>query len=613
MKRESALFFLFVLLLSVFVFSLVFPHARVILGINPVQGNQTASSNVTFDFKGVSNVSINSIQLFGDWNGTWVANYTNNSYVNNTWLNITVEGIHEGNHTWGVLVNNTEGYLNWSLNRSFIVDLTAPFFVSLTNQTGFSNESFSYDIDATDSLVGLGNFSLNDTSVFSINSTTGLIENITSLINGGFFVYNLTINDSLGNLNWTVFTINITKVHYPMIFLGNPVYTFNTSNSSVIFEFRVVGNTTIDTIQIFGDWNGTWMANYTNYTNLSYSSGDWLNITVEGINEGNYNWSVYANESDGNFTWSINKTFTVDLTAPTITVVSPEDNSDYTENDVDFSLITNEPSICYYDLDIGEGNVSMSANATNNGFTGTENNLENGDYDPIFYCFDYAGNLKVDSSISFGVDVASEVVTTTETTTTTTSTSESTLTTADSENESEENDYLISDIESFLNENSSENEEREEELNPSIKLKKPFFKKMRNSFLGNSIYSFKIKLKDFELGNSSEALINYTIKDYEGNIYLEESEIKNIEGVRSYRKDFILEDFPKGEYTLETKVLQAGEIQEVESNFKFNPKTSLIIAIIFGIFIVLLAIAFFVFTKIMKKKNMKKYVKFVKV
>ena len=59
-------------------------------------------------------------------------------------------------------------------------DTTPPYFTDISNQTAYNNESFSYDINASDE-TAFGYFSIDDTTNFSINSATGVITNATGL------------------------------------------------------------------------------------------------------------------------------------------------------------------------------------------------------------------------------------------------------------------------------------------------------------------------------------------------------------------------------------------------------------------------------------------------
>lgn len=90
------------------------------------------------------------------------------------------------------------------------VDNTPPAFDNIINHTHIVNTSFSYDIDATDAKSSVDSFWLNDTTVFTINITTGLVENATALENLTAYWLNVSVNDTIGNIASEIFFINVT-------------------------------------------------------------------------------------------------------------------------------------------------------------------------------------------------------------------------------------------------------------------------------------------------------------------------------------------------------------------------------------------------------------------
>jgi len=146
--------------------------------------------------------------------GTWVNDSAINFTSTPSWANVTkilnsTEGTVVG-YKW--YFNDTAGNPNSTsiYTLTAVSDTTAPYFISLSNRTGYINQSFFFVLNATDDGIGIDVFSLNDTSNFTINFTTGIITNATGLTEAYLYTLNLSVNDTLGNLNWTVFTINIT-------------------------------------------------------------------------------------------------------------------------------------------------------------------------------------------------------------------------------------------------------------------------------------------------------------------------------------------------------------------------------------------------------------------
>lgn len=135
--------------------------------------------------------------------------------------------------------------------------------------------------------------------------------------NSNWSIINLTTNFINPNPVWITLSGNSAITS---LFGTNPVNNYITDSSSMAFDFKCSYNSTIETIQLWTNTTGTWHANY---TNNSYTNNTWLNITVQGIPNGNYKWAVYCNESLGSSDWTnTNRTFTIDTGFYTVTECS---------------------------------------------------------------------------------------------------------------------------------------------------------------------------------------------------------------------------------------------------------------------------------------------------
>ncbi|KKL57422.1 hypothetical protein LCGC14_2235570, partial [marine sediment metagenome] len=112
----------------------------------------------------------------------------------------------------------------------------------------------------------------------------------------------------------------------------NPVDNYNSSISSVTFDLKVSDNFNVDALRLYGNWTGTWSINQ---TNMSAVNDSYWNITVTGIPDGkNHVWAAWGNDTLGNndFT-NTNRTFTVDTTAPTISLPNSNE-TDIFQNEI---------------------------------------------------------------------------------------------------------------------------------------------------------------------------------------------------------------------------------------------------------------------------------------
>ncbi|MGY4884739.1 MAG: hypothetical protein ACP5NZ_04140, partial [Nanobdellota archaeon] len=154
-------------------------------------------------------------------------------------------------------------------------DIIPPTFTSIPANSSlfYGNESLGVDFDATDE-IEFGNFSVNDTR-FSINQT-GFLSNSTPLTVGNY-TFNITINDTSNNLNWTFYKVQVNKSKY-----YNCAVYFNTSSPITYPEtFIAYTNCSSDyTLYL----NGT---SISNGTLINYGAG-YYNFTVQRTDTQNY-------------------------------------------------------------------------------------------------------------------------------------------------------------------------------------------------------------------------------------------------------------------------------------------------------------------------------------
>jgi hypothetical protein len=116
------------------------------------------------------------------------------------------------------------------------------------------------------------------------------------------------------------------------------------------------------------------------------------------LTEGSHNIIVYANDSSGSSAKSSKVYFTVDLTNPKITIISPQ-NKTYNKDSVPLIFTINEPlSWIGYSLD-------KTANKTIKGNT-TLNDLKDGAHNIIVYVTDKSGNMGASNKVYFSYCLA---------------------------------------------------------------------------------------------------------------------------------------------------------------------------------------------------------------
>ncbi|MEK6897746.1 MAG: hypothetical protein AABX28_00125 [Nanoarchaeota archaeon] len=122
--------------------------------------------------------------------------------------------------------------------------------------------------------------------------------------------------------------------------------------------------------------------------------------------------------------------------------------------------------------------------------------------------------------------------------------------------------------------------------------------KFKNVLIGNKIKG-QITLVQAGLQENVDVIMEYVIKDFEGNTYLKESETLAVLKEKSYEKEFDTEELGAGNYLLGAEVIYAGGVATASSQFTIEePKikkinflliAELLVAIIILVILVFIA------------------------
>lgn len=256
--------------------------------------------NVSDVGNGIDTITINDTTNFKiTLNGSSGDVYRTGTIENNTLLAI-------GSYSLNVTANDTLGVTN--ITRFFITvqDTTAPTWNQTpTNQAVTYTSPFSYQVNASDP-SGLGLYSLNATSNFTINSSTGLIENSTGLVINTILTITISVNDTYGNILSATITITVQDPTPYGAITVNPVsggtefkdgevanigiQVVNASNSPVTSATCKVSIFSPDMVALVSSaaipYQPSTLATYT----YAYTIPD---------SEGVYTWEVECNSTDG--------------------------------------------------------------------------------------------------------------------------------------------------------------------------------------------------------------------------------------------------------------------------------------------------------------------------
>ena len=261
------------------------PTVNLIYPLNGT-GSGISSVNLYANFSDVGGLSNSTLYV---WNSSsYLINTTFNEisgYNNDT--NITINLGYENAYRWNYRsCDNSSNCRFNSQNNTFYYDTTPPYFINIQNITGYSNESLSSTINASDNLK-LDSFVINWTINFTINKTTGLLRN-SSILGIAEYYINITINDTANNINSTIIKVtilNATDSTYPLFTNHTASPSNNTEYSpGRLYQFNITISNTNGTSGI--QFNGT------NYSMSNLSSV--FNRTLSNLAAGNYSYYFWA-------------------------------------------------------------------------------------------------------------------------------------------------------------------------------------------------------------------------------------------------------------------------------------------------------------------------------
>ena len=166
-------------------------------------------------------------------------------------------------------------------------DTTPPKFTTIpADNNQYWNLSVSEDFDATDD-INFTKFTINYTSLFSINNITGLLINTSPFNNTGYsYLINVTIYDNSSNTNGTIFNHTIISTCVPNI--TNTSWgawtnttcaindTMNVSRNLTQYDANICGASNVT----FTEYETNYTCNYCSYNLVNTSWTEWANITI---------------------------------------------------------------------------------------------------------------------------------------------------------------------------------------------------------------------------------------------------------------------------------------------------------------------------------------------
>ena len=372
------------------------PTVELITGDNIVQ--QLTSITLQYNASDNNNVTLAELYINGKMNDT------NDSVQNNQINNFTVTGLGEGKYNWTVNVSDISGLWAKATEKYFTIDFTDPVIYLLGPQSPFSTSSstIQFDYNVTDNLDGYLtcnitiNGSIGDLNYNAQNSsnTSRTLYNIQD----GVSYWNVTCYDDAGNFNISeTRMINVSEP--PTVSLNSPSPGHAQNSSSITFYYTPSDNSGFSECNLI--INGVF--NQTNSTFIT--NGAQNNFTLSNLGSGHYNWTVNCTDLIGLSTVaSPIRNFTIDLEKPSITLYNPEpDETIYSINiTFNYSVTDNLDLNLLCNLTV-DGNIKLeNIDSPNSSYVNRSFIMSS---DGVHYwnitCTDDAGNTNISETRNF--------------------------------------------------------------------------------------------------------------------------------------------------------------------------------------------------------------------
>ncbi len=344
---------------------------------------------------------------------------------NNFGADVNLSTIIEGTHIVTVFANDTVNNVDNTRTIPIDIDRTAPNITIATPANGQNYSVNSFNQTFNVSLRDPGALTDVKNATFAFDNASGTGFNVTAVNGSGYWAASYNVSglaegshvvriytyDFVGNLNNTetiTFDVDFTA---PNI---TPVTPTNGQNFSVR-SFNQTFNVSLrDPDSLTDVKNATFAFDNSSGTGFNVTavngSGYWAaSYNVSGLAEGSHVVQMYTYDFAGNLNNTETINFTVDLTAPTVTITAPSDSATISGTR-DFSA-TVQDSITEVNTVIFEfsgGITSVNRTASNSSGTWTVNldttTLEEGSLTVKVFANDTVNNMNSTETISLDVD-----------------------------------------------------------------------------------------------------------------------------------------------------------------------------------------------------------------
>lgn len=292
------------------------------------------TSSITLEYNTTDNNQIVNCSLY--ING--IFNQSNQTIINESDTNNFSISASDGIYNWTVNCSDDASLTTQPTEKNFYIDTIAPTVDSNlpANPSTLLYSDVHFNFTATDALGSINcNITINSQIAdpsFSANNGS-LTDRLISDLTDGEKYWNVTCWDQANNTNTSeTRLVNITE--YPSVILDtddNESYNITT----VDLYYTPTDNTNFSSCSLY--ING--VLNQTNQTTVINGAQNNFTLTA---GSGYYNWSVSCTDLIGLTNQTSNKSFTVDLAKPTISLFAPTDEASIYNSLVNFNYSVND-------------------------------------------------------------------------------------------------------------------------------------------------------------------------------------------------------------------------------------------------------------------------------
>ncbi len=313
---------------------------------------------------------------------------------NGSYYTGSVSNLSDGQHYMRIYASDTSGNINSTQLVYFSIDTIPPHITIYSPQNRTYNiSSLSLNLSSSENISTWWYSLDNGANVSFIPNTT--LSNLSI----GMHEIKVYASDTWGNTDFTVvvFTVNTTvysDTTKPSMSFVSPTPVNNSVQNSRLIYVNITADEPLDSTWL-EIWNSTFSGNYT----LNGSGKSWY-INFTNLQQGTYYYRVWGNDTSNNTNSTEIRTLTIDITSPSITLLSPLNTAHFdSSGGVNISILVGE------NLSRAWAEVSgIVVNLTGPGnFWQANISLSQGKYTLRVHATDLAGNTNTSSPVTFYV------------------------------------------------------------------------------------------------------------------------------------------------------------------------------------------------------------------